>query len=101
MTQKKLKDCFQEILNENWPEYDPNLLEEKTYFNSLQNIAGGETAGIPFAAFISYKLKLPMTYIRKKSKGFSFSKDDYLQDELEASFIYEETKDQRVQGIHS
>ena len=50
--------------------YAINLLEEKTYFYSLQNIAGGETAGIPFAAFISYKLKLPMTYIRKKSKGF-------------------------------
>ena len=33
---------------------------------------------------------------RKKSKGFSFSKDDYLQDELEASFIYEETKDQKL-----
>ena len=46
--------------------YAINLLEEKTYFSSLQNIAGGETAGIPFAAFISYKLKLPMTYIRKK-----------------------------------
>ena len=35
-------------------------------------------------------------YAKKKSKGFSFSKDDYLQDELEASFIYEETKDQKL-----
>lgn len=50
--------------------YAINLLKEKTYFDSLHNIAGGETAGIPFAAFISHKLKLPMTYIRKKSKEF-------------------------------
>ena len=50
--------------------YAINLLEEKTYFDSLLNIAGGETAGIPFAAFIAHKLKLPMTYIRKKSKEF-------------------------------
>jgi orotate phosphoribosyltransferase len=33
-------------------------------------VAGGETAGIPFAAWISERLGLPMTYIRKKPKGF-------------------------------
>ncbi len=33
-------------------------------------IAGGETAGIPYAAFISEKIKKPMIYVRKKSKGF-------------------------------
>jgi len=31
---------------------------------------------------------------RKASKGFQFSKDSYLQTELEASFIYEDTPDQ-------
>ena len=31
---------------------------------------------------------------RKASKGFSFSPDGYLQNELEASFIYEDTPDQ-------
>ena len=31
---------------------------------------------------------------RKTSKGFAFSPDTYLQDELEASFIYEDTPDQ-------
>ncbi|MGB4930827.1 MAG: transcription-repair coupling factor, partial [Chitinophagales bacterium] len=31
---------------------------------------------------------------RKSSKGFSFSPDGYLQNELEASFIYEDTPDQ-------
>jgi orotate phosphoribosyltransferase len=33
-------------------------------------VAGGETAGIPFAAWISERLGLPMIYIRKKPKGF-------------------------------
>ncbi len=31
---------------------------------------------------------------RKSNKGFSFSPDTYMQDELEASFIYEDTPDQ-------
>jgi transcription-repair coupling factor (superfamily II helicase) len=31
---------------------------------------------------------------RKASRGFQFSKDSYLQNELEASFIYEDTPDQ-------
>ena len=33
-------------------------------------IAGGETAGIPYAAFLSERLKKPMIYVRKKPKGF-------------------------------
>ena len=33
-------------------------------------VAGGETAGIPYAAYISEKIKKPMIYIRKQSKGF-------------------------------
>ena len=33
-------------------------------------VAGGETAGIPYAAIISEKIKKPMVYIRKKPKGF-------------------------------
>ena len=32
--------------------------------------AGGETAGIPYAAFIAERLHKPMLYIRKKPKGF-------------------------------
>ncbi len=34
------------------------------------NVAGGETAGIPFAALIAERLGLPMTYVRKKPKGY-------------------------------
>jgi orotate phosphoribosyltransferase len=37
---------------------------------ALDVIAGGETAGIPYAAWIADKLGLPMAYIRKKPKGF-------------------------------
>ena len=33
-------------------------------------LAGGETAGIPYAAIISEKIKKPMIYVRKKPKGF-------------------------------
>lgn len=39
-------------------------------YEQIEVIAGGETAGIPFAAWISERLGLPMQYIRKKPKGF-------------------------------
>jgi orotate phosphoribosyltransferase len=38
-------------------------------FEAFDNVAGGETAGIPFAAFIAERLALPMSYVRKKPKG--------------------------------
>lgn len=37
---------------------------------SIDVVAGGETAGIPFSAWIADRLMLPMQYIRKKPKGF-------------------------------
>ena len=36
----------------------------------LDYVAGGETAGIPYAAFLAERLNLPMLYVRKKPKGF-------------------------------
>lgn len=39
-------------------------------FEQFDVVAGGETAGIPFAAWMSDKLGLPMVYVRKKPKGF-------------------------------
>jgi len=36
---------------------------------NIDVIAGGETAGIPFAAFLAQKLKKPMIYVRKEPKG--------------------------------
>jgi len=42
------------------------LSEEKV---SCDCIAGGETAGIPFAAWLAEKMNLPFVYVRKKPKG--------------------------------
>src|ERR1700680_4293116 len=39
-------------------------------FEHLDAVAGGETAGIPFAAWMADRLALPMLYVRKKPKGF-------------------------------
>ncbi|MFC3168570.1 orotate phosphoribosyltransferase [Paracoccus fontiphilus] len=39
-------------------------------FEVFDNVAGGETAGIPFAAMVAERLGLPMTYVRKKPKGY-------------------------------
>jgi orotate phosphoribosyltransferase len=37
---------------------------------AFDNIAGGETAGIPFSALVAERMALPMTYVRKKPKGY-------------------------------
>ncbi|HKK87106.1 MAG TPA: orotate phosphoribosyltransferase [Roseovarius sp.] len=37
---------------------------------AFDNVAGGETAGIPFAALMAERMALPMTYVRKKPKGY-------------------------------
>jgi orotate phosphoribosyltransferase len=39
-------------------------------FEQFDSVAGGETAGIPFAAWMADRLMLPMQYVRKKPKGF-------------------------------
>jgi orotate phosphoribosyltransferase len=39
-------------------------------FEQFDAVAGGETAGIPFAAWMADRLGLPMLYARKKPKGF-------------------------------
>lgn len=37
----------------------------------VQAVAGGETAGIPYAAWIADRMDLPMLYVRKEPKGFA------------------------------
>ncbi len=39
-------------------------------FEKFDAVAGGETAGIPFAAWIAERMGLPMQYVRKKPKGY-------------------------------
>jgi orotate phosphoribosyltransferase len=46
------------------------LIERAIGHESIDAVAGGETAGIPFAAWIAERMALPMLYIRKKPKGF-------------------------------
>src|SRR3546814_15039275 len=46
------------------------LIQREAGYESIDCIAGGETAGIPFAAWIAERLGLPMLYVRKKPKGF-------------------------------
>ncbi len=47
-----------------------DLIERAVGHEALDAVAGGETAGIPFAAWIAERLSLPMLYVRKKHKGF-------------------------------
>ncbi len=39
-------------------------------YETIQAVAGGETAGIPFAAWIAERMGVPMAYVRKQPKGF-------------------------------
>lgn len=45
-------------------------IEREVGFECFDAVAGGETAGIPFAAWFADRLGLPMLYVRKKAKGF-------------------------------
>ena len=45
-------------------------IEREVGFEQFDSVAGGETAGIPFAAWMADRLMLPMQYVRKKPKGF-------------------------------
>ena len=45
-------------------------LVAETVKEKVDAVAGGETAGIPYAAFLSAKMRLPMRYVRKQAKGF-------------------------------
>ena len=45
-------------------------LEREIGFTTIDAVAGGETAGIPYAAWIAAARDKPMLYVRKKPKGF-------------------------------
>ncbi len=46
------------------------LIERDIGGGEIDIVAGGETAGIPFAAWIADALDQPMIYVRKEPKGF-------------------------------
>ena len=51
-------------------DFAASVITRNIGFESIDSVCGGETAGIPFAAWISDRLMLPMQYVRKKAKGF-------------------------------
>ena len=51
-------------------DFAASIILRRVGFESIDAVAGGETAGIPFAAWIADRLMLPMQYVRKKPKGF-------------------------------
>ena len=46
------------------------VIERRIGLSNIDSVVGGETAGIPFAAWIADALRLPMQFVRKKAKGF-------------------------------
>ncbi len=51
-------------------EFAEATLARDVGYEQFDVIAGGETAGIPYAAWLAERLGLPMQYVRKKPKGF-------------------------------
>lgn len=51
-------------------DYGATVIMHDIGHESLDALAGGETAGIPFAAWLAERTALPMQYVRKKPKGF-------------------------------
>jgi orotate phosphoribosyltransferase len=51
-------------------DFGASLLARDVGFEAFDTVAGGETAGIAFAAWMADKLGLPMQYVRKAPKGF-------------------------------
>ena len=45
-------------------------LDRAIGLDKIDVFAGGETAGIPFAAFLATRTGKPMVYVRKRPKGF-------------------------------
>jgi len=48
--------------------------ETEIGLSKIDVVAGGETAGIPYASFVSHIIRKPMIYIRKQPKGYGGTK---------------------------
>ena len=46
------------------------ILRKEIGLKNIDVIAGGETAGIPYSAFIADRLNKPLIYVRKEPKGY-------------------------------
>lgn len=50
------------------------MVETDIGVDKIDVVAGGETAGIPYASFVALLVKKPMIYIRKQPKGYGGTK---------------------------
>ncbi|MEX0806249.1 MAG: orotate phosphoribosyltransferase [Candidatus Binatia bacterium] len=50
------------------------MVETDIGVENIDVVAGGETAGIPYASFVAHIIKKPMIYIRKQPKGYGGTK---------------------------
>lgn len=46
------------------------ILSDEVGVENIDMVAGGETAGIPYGAFVAERLEKPMIYVRKEPKGY-------------------------------
>ena len=51
-------------------DFGVSTVERDVGFEQFDAVAGGETAGIAYAAWMADRLGLPMQYVRKQAKGF-------------------------------
>lgn len=51
-------------------DYGAQILSDEIGFENIDSVAGGETAGIPYGAFLAERLEKPMIYVRKEPKGY-------------------------------
>ena len=51
-------------------DFGASIILRDAGFEQFDTVAGGETAGIPFAAWMADRMMLPMQYVRKQPKGF-------------------------------
>jgi len=47
-----------------------DILTQNNIVDKMDLVAGGETAGIPYGAWLADRTEKPMLYVRKKPKGF-------------------------------
>jgi len=47
-----------------------HILSSEVGAENIDVVAGGETAGIPYGAFVAERLEKPMIYVRKEPKGY-------------------------------
>lgn len=51
-------------------DYAAQTLRAEVGEKNIDYVAGGETAGIPYGAFVAERLRKPMVYVRKEPKGY-------------------------------